>query len=295
MGGNLGAQRKRNKTTDNSGSFPSLVRGLSAKRQEVIRPLLENPRKYVLFSLRALAKEFDSAPATLLRIARDMGFASYRDFRRYLHELSISQATPFGVLESSAQNSGMEGQIEESLEHDMVNLRGLRHSLDFKRVVALVKKLYSANFILILGGDMAESLARFLEYNLSVIGLKSMAISGAGQISHRIRQVTRQDVVIAISYRRGLRQTVEGLRQAMSRGAYCVGITDSSISPVARYADEYFLTPTEGPLFASYVAAMSFLSLLLVACSNYRRGRTLAILREAEKEQRTGFRWYSES
>jgi len=292
----LAARGKSDKSTGKSNSFPRLVRGLSAKRQEVIRPLLENPRKYVLYSLRALAKEFQSAPATLLRIAREMGFASYRDFRSYLHELAIAQATPFEVLESSAKNSGVEGQIEESLHRDMANLRALRHSLDFKRVVALVKKLYAANFILILGGDMAESLAYFLEYNLAVIGLKSIALTGAGQISHRIRHVTGRDVVIAISYRRGLRQTVEGLRQAKSRGAYCVGITDSSISPVARYAHEYFLTPSEGPLFAgSYVAAMSFLSLLLVACSNYRRTRTLAILKEAEKEQRTGFRWYTET
>ncbi|HEV2289901.1 MAG TPA: MurR/RpiR family transcriptional regulator [Candidatus Acidoferrales bacterium] len=273
-----------------------MVRSLSAKRQEVIRPLLENPRKYVLYSLRGLAKEFNSAPATLLRIAREMGFASYRDFRSYLHELAIAQATPFEVLESSAGSSSVAGQIEESLSRDMANLRALHHSLDVKRVIALVKKLYAADSILILGGDMAESLARFLEYNLIVIGFKSMALSGAGHISHRVRQVTRRDVVIAISYRRGLRQTIEGLRQAKNRGAYCVGITDSSISPVARYADEFFLTPTEGPLFAgSYVAAMSFLNLLLVGCSNYRRDHTLAILREAEKEQRTGFRWYSET
>ncbi len=291
----MASRGKPTRSAKNSNNFPMMVRGLSAKRQEVIRPLLENPRKYVLYSLRALAKEFNSAPATLLRIAREMGFASYRDFRTYLHELAIAQATPLEVLESSAQDSGVEGQIEESLNRDMANIRALRNSLDVGRVKALVKKLYAADFILIFGGDMAESLAYFLEYNLAVIGLKSMTLSGAGQISHRVRQITRRDVVIAISYRRGLRQTVEGLRQAKNRGAYCVGVTDSSISPVARYADEFFLTPTEGPLFAgSYVAAMSFLNLLLVSCSNYRRSRTLAILREAEKEQRAGFRWYSE-
>ncbi|MGH9866304.1 MAG: MurR/RpiR family transcriptional regulator, partial [Candidatus Acidiferrales bacterium] len=245
--------------------------------------------------LRDLAKELNSAPATLLRIARDMGFASYHDFRRYLHELSVAQATPFDVLESSASNTGIEGHIEESLNRDMANLRGLRHSLDLKRVNALVKRLYAADLILVLAGDMAESLGLFLEYNLTVIGLKAIAASGAGQMSHRLRQLNRRDVVIGISYRRGLRQTVEGLRQAKSRGAYCVGITDSSISPIARYADEFFLTPTEGPVFSgSYTAAMAFLNLLLVACSHYRRARTLAILREAEKEQRTGFRWFPE-
>ena len=273
-----------------------MVRTLSPKRQEVIRPLLEHPRRYVLHSLRDLAKELDSAPATLLRIAREMGFPRFHDFRRYLHELSVAQATPLGVLESTRANSGLPGRIEESLNQDMANVRGLSHSLDVKRLLALVKRLYMAEHVLVLGGDMAESLARFLAYNLTVIGLSAVAVSGAGEISHRLRQITRKDVVIGISFRKGLRQTVEGLRQGRSRGAYSVGITDSSISPVARYACEYFVAPTEGPFFAgSYVAAMALLNALLVACSNYRRTRTLAILREAEKEQRTGFRWYVEN
>ena len=276
-----------------SGSFPSLIRKLSPKRQEIIRPLMQHPQRYVLSSLRDLAKELNSAPATLLRIAREIGFASYHDFRQYLHELSVAQATPFAVLESSSRNRGIERNIEDSLDHDMANLRGLRHGLDPQRVKTLVKKFYTADQILIIGGDMATSLCLFLEYNLAVIGLNVVSALSAGQISHRIRRVTRKNVVVGISYRKGLRQTVEGLRQARSKGAYCIGITDNSISPVARYSNEFFLTPTEGPLFAgSYVAAMAFLNLLLVACSNYRRAHTLSILREAEKEQRIGFRWF---
>lgn len=286
---------KRRKAKEESG-FPGLVRALSPKRQEVIRPLLEHPRRYVLHSLRDLAKELNSAPATLLRIAREMGFKRFHDFRRYLHELSVAQATPFRVMESTTANSGLDGQVEESMNRDMANIRGLSHSLDKKRLVALVRRLYAADRILIVGGDMAECLARFLEYNLTVIGISAVAVSSAGELAHRLRQMTHKDVVIGISFRRGLRQTVEGLRQARSRGAYTVGITDSSISPVARYANEYFVTPTEGPLFAgSYVAAMALLNALLVACSNYRRSRTLDILREAEKEQRTGFRWFSDN
>ena len=160
--------KKRN-VKEESG-FPGLVRALSPKRQEVIRPLLEHPRRYVLHSLRDLANELDSAPATLLRIAREMGFKRFHDFRRYLHELSVSQATPFRVMESTTANSGLEGRVEESMNRDMANIRGLSHSVDKKRMLALVKRLYMAERILVLGADMAECLARFLEYNLTVIG-----------------------------------------------------------------------------------------------------------------------------
>jgi len=90
-----------------------------------------------------------------------------------------------------------------------------------------------------------------------------------------------------------LRQTVEGMREAKALGAYCVGITDTFVSPVARFANESFLASVETTSFgASYSAPMALLNLILVACANYRRPRTLEVLRRAEKEQRLGFRWF---
>ncbi len=116
-----------------------------------------------------------------------------------------------------------------------------------------------------------------------------------GSIVHLVRTAGKNDVVIAISNRRGLRQTVEGFQQAREKGAYCVGLTDTLMSPIGRLAHEAFLASIESPSFSSsYVAPMALLNTILVACANYRRGRAIALLKEAEKEQRTGFRWYRE-
>jgi RpiR family carbohydrate utilization transcriptional regulator len=276
--------------------FAALLRGMSRKRQEIIRPVLEHPREYVLLSVRGLARKLDSDPATALRIVRDMGFGSYREFQRYLHELSIARATPLDLMQATARrDSDIPAHIEECLDRDLRNLQGLRHSLDCKRVAGLAKRLYSARRILILGGDLATSLVWFLDYNLALLGLYTMSATTPGRVAHCVRGLGKGDLVIAISYRRGLRQTVEGLQQARARGAYCVGITDTFLSPLARFAHEVFLTSIETPAFAgSYVAPMAFQNVLLLACAHYRRARTLALLREADKEQRTGFRWYRE-
>ena len=57
---------------------------------------------------------------------------------------------------------------------------------------------------------------------------------------HLAQASGKKDLVIALSYRRGLRQTVEGMQLARANGAYCIGITDSSISPISRFAHETF-------------------------------------------------------
>ena len=60
---------------------------LSRSRQELFRPVLENPRAYVLLSARGLARRLKVDPATAVRVATKLGFRSYREFQEYLHEL----------------------------------------------------------------------------------------------------------------------------------------------------------------------------------------------------------------
>ena len=289
--------RKTHAAKHEQRSTSTLMRGLSPKRQELIRPVLEHPRGYVLLSVRGLSRKLGTDPATTIRIVQGMGFASFLEFQRYLHELSILHATSLELMQnSSARDSNIPAHMRETLERNLKNLQTLRHSLDFQRVAALARRIYKARRILLLGGDLATSLITYLEYNLSVLGLNAVSASTPGAVAHKVRNVGKGDLVVAISYRRGLRQTVEGLQRACANGAYGVGITDTYVSPIARFADEFFLTSVESSSFgASYVAPMAFLEILVVACANYRRRRILAHLKEADEEQRHGFRWYQES
>jgi DNA-binding MurR/RpiR family transcriptional regulator len=111
-----------------------------------------------------------------------------------------------------------------------------------------------------------------------------------------MQRVTKADLVVAISFRRGLRQTVEGLQQARAKGCYTIGIADTSISPIARSAHEFLLAPVDVPNFsASYVAPMAVLDALLSAIANRKRTRSIAALKQMENEQKSGNRWYLES
>ena len=85
------------------------------------------------------------------------------------------------------------------------------------------------------------------------------------------------------------------MRQAKTKGAYCVGITDTFVSPIARFADECFIVSVGTCHFGdSYVGPMALLDVMLVACANYRRKHALALVREAAQEQQRGFRWYED-
>lgn len=267
---------------------------LSYKRQEIIRPILEHPREYVLLSVRAMAKRLRTDPATVVRIVRGLGFPTYRDFQRHLHDLSIAFATSLDTMQSSGRATSMPAHVREALEQDVKNLHGLKNSLDAQRLVQLAKRFYEARRIVILAGDLAAILADYLDYQITLLGLPVFTATTAGRIAHLVRTVNPRDLVLAISFRRGLRQTVEGVHLARERKAYCVGITDTFVSPLARECDEVFLASVESTSFgASYAAPVALVNALLAACGQCRRPQTLAILKEIAEEQRKGFRWYT--
>ena len=274
-------------------SLPERVEQLSIKRQEIIRPIIEHPRDYVLLSVRALAKRLGTDPATIIRIVNGLGFESYRQFQHHLHELSLAFATSLDTMQQ-AITDGPDGTVRNSLFRDLKNLQGLKNSLDPQRFTPLAKRIYGARRIVVLGTDLAAVLAEYLGYHLNLLGLPVFVASSAGPVTHTVRPLTDKDLVVAISFRRGIRQTVEGVQEARAKGAYCVGIADTYVSPLARHCHELFLASIDSVYFgASYTAPIALANSMLTAIGEFRRSRTMEIVRELDEEQRQGSRWFT--
>jgi DNA-binding MurR/RpiR family transcriptional regulator len=275
-------------------NLPERIDELSTKRQEIIRPILEYPREYVLLSVRALAKRLGTDPATIVRIVHGLGFANYRQFQHHLHELSLAFATSLDTMQHASSGDGPDAPVRNSLFRDLKNLQGLKNSLDPQRFTPLAKRVYAARRMVVIAADLAAVLAEYLGYHLNLLGLPVFVVTSTGAITHTVRSVTDRDLVMAISFRRGIRQTVEGVQDARVKGAHCVGITDTYVSPLARHCQELFLTSIESAHFgASYTAPIALANAMLTAVGEFRRSRTMQIVRELDEEQRRGSRWFS--
>lgn len=277
-------------------SVSGCLQALSPKRQELIGPVLENPRDFVLLSARALAAKLNVDAATVVRIALRMGFENYREFQRYLHDLAMSQATGLDMMQTSrAKSTSLAAHVREAVDQAVQNTQKLRNSLEPNCVTALAKRICEARRVLIFAGDLAAHLAGFLGYHLRILGLTALEGRGGGDTIHLAQTAGNKDLVIAVSFRRGLRETVAALQEAKANGCYCVGITDTYVSPIARFSDECFTASVDTPAFGnSYAAPMCLIDGIVAACSYNQRSRRENILQRAAEEQRTGFRWYRE-
>ena len=126
---------------------------------------------------------------------------------------------------------------------DLRNLQSLQSSIDTRRVIQLAKLVKRARRIVVVGIDLAASLSWHLSYGLMSLGFAAEGpVGGTGNIQKRVRSLTSKDLLIAISFKQGLRETVEAALRAKKQGVPTFGITDGTDTPIARICDSFCTT-----------------------------------------------------
>lgn len=268
---------------------------LNNTRRTLLRAIIENPAETYFLSSRELAKRFEMDTATVVRTVQALGYGKFADFSADLREHFVMRITPYRVMKTAAEEGRSPADhVATSLEKDVENLMELRSHLDVQRLLQAARQILRARRVVVVGIDYAASLAWYLDYHLTVFGIQSEAPVGTmGALQHRMRTLIPKDLLIAISFGRCLRETVNTARDARNRSVPTIGITDSDFSPLARHCDMHLLAPVGNPsLAASYTAAMALLNCLLVACAHIAPERSLEMLRRIEKDRHESERWF---
>jgi DNA-binding MurR/RpiR family transcriptional regulator len=270
---------------------------LSGSRRRLIREILDNHEQTFFLSSREMAKRYNVDAATRVRTVQALGYERFADFAADLRQHFVNHITPYTVLKAATQEKrSITDQVKHCLELDTESLSVLRSSIEANEAVELAKRIHGARRILVLGVDLAASLAWFLAYGLTPLGFDAHApVGSTGNLQHKIDLLASNDLVVAISFGRCLRETVEAVDRAHARGVPTFGITDSDTTPIALHCDDYLVASTTSPSFTgSYVAPMALLNTIIVACAHLRPKRALAMLGRTEEEYRNGTRWYQE-
>ena len=189
---------------------------LSRQRRQLIREILDNPKEAYFLSSRELARRYNVDAATIVRTIQALGYQRFADFAADLREHFVRQITPYTVAKAASQEKrSVGGHVENGLERDSENLSVLKSTLDTDRVVELATQIHRSRRILVVGVDLAASLAWFLAYGLMPLGLNAEApVGSAGNLQHKIDGLTDKDLVIAISFGRCLRDTMHAVLRA---------------------------------------------------------------------------------
>ncbi|HEX9422173.1 MAG TPA: MurR/RpiR family transcriptional regulator [Pyrinomonadaceae bacterium] len=301
--GNMSAGNKLDGQDGNSKDSPTSLEvrfaqsQLSRSRRQLIRAILDSHEEAFFLSSREMAKRYNVDAATIVRTVQALGYKRFADFAADLRKHFVTQITPYRVLKAvTRERRSVPDHVRQCVERDTENLSVLRSSLDADRVVQLAKLIHRSRRILVVGVDLAASLAWFLAYGLTPLGFDADApVGSAGNLQHKIDVLTSKDLLIAISFGRCLRETVESVLRAREGGVPTFGITDGNTTPIAMHCDAYLVASTGSPSFTgSYVAPLALINTIIVASTHIQLKRALDLLGRTEEEYRSGERWYQE-
>ena len=235
---------------------------------------------------RFLEKLSGVSESTVVRFASELGYDGYPSMQRALQEMIRSRLTSTQRIQAADNLFGGQDVLSAVIQSDMDKLRMVAEEADRTEFNKVVDLILGAGHLYILGVRTSSFVAGYLNFYLHLLSENVTLVqsNAAGEIFEQLLRIGPGDVMIAISFPRYSKVTMNTVKFAQDRGATIVAITDNELSPVYQMAEAALLAPSEMISFVdSMVAPLSLINALLIAVGSRMRSdvsRTFAELED---------------
>ncbi|WP_330389216.1 MurR/RpiR family transcriptional regulator [Alkaliphilus peptidifermentans] len=240
---------------------------LSKGQKLIAQFIIDNYDKAAFMTASKLGIKVGVSESTVVRFANALGFEGYPELQKALQEIIKTKLTTVQRVEMASEYSNEGAILKKVLKSDMDNIRSTLENIDYEEFQEVVDKIFEAKKIYIIGLRSSTALAEYLGFYLNLI-LDNVKIVGYGisDIFEQMLRISKDDLVICISYPRYSNRTIEVVNHAREEGVPIIGITDSLLSPIANISD-YCLTAKSNMVsfVDSLVAPLSLINALIIA------------------------------
>jgi DNA-binding MurR/RpiR family transcriptional regulator len=262
------------------------LRQMTPQHQSVAHVFLETFDRAVFMSAREVSELARTSEATVVRFAKSLGFSGFPEFQGALQVILRQKMVPKERLQrAGGVPKTLEGVIDRIMESALANLQETRAMINLRDLQSVAAALIGAKVRYVIGLRGSSGTAEWLGHCLGLALSDVRTITQGGPfLFEQLISATKRDVVVALSYPRYTKWTVEGLSFARARGARTIAITDSRLSPAAQVADITLVAVANSATFAnSYVAPMLITDAVIGAILSLDTDATLARLDALER------------
>ncbi len=247
---------------------------LSPRLRAAARFAVDHPSEVVMLSMRALAARADVQPASLVRLAQQLGFAGWPELKTAfardmgLHGKGYGERAKNLAARGRRQSAGLVSEMFAAQQQNLETTEA-QCAASLQDAAALLRK---ARTVHVAGFRASFPIAFALFYGYRLFRDSVALIDGqGGNLEMQLRPLEAQDALVVTSFAPYSREARIVLEAARAAGARIVALTDSHASPLALAADVAVLfcasSPSFFPSVAAAVAVSEALLELLVAQS----------------------------
>ncbi|WP_405078445.1 MurR/RpiR family transcriptional regulator [Pectobacterium carotovorum] len=233
---------------------------LSPQEQRVADFIFDHFDDLISYNSAELARLSGVSKATVSRLFKRLGYPSYRDMRDELRTLRQS-GMPLADNRDAVQGNTL---LARHYKQEMANLTQWINQIDPVQFGAVIQALMQAQRLCLIGLRNSYPVALHLRQQLLQIRQQVTLLTQPGQtLSEELVDLTAQDVVIVVAFRRRPRLIQPLLAQLQKRGVPVLLLCEPQASTLMSLAAWSLCVPLDSvSAFDSYSSAMSLVNVI---------------------------------
>ncbi|QQG29530.1 MurR/RpiR family transcriptional regulator [Pectobacterium carotovorum] len=233
---------------------------LSPQEQRVADFIFDHFDDLISYNSAELARLSGVSKATVSRLFKRLGYPSYRDMRDELRTLRQS-GMPLADNRDVVQGNTL---LARHYKQEMANLTQWINQIDPVQFGAVIQALMQAQRLCLIGLRNSYPVALHLRQQLLQIRQQVTLLTQPGQtLSEELVDLTAQDVVIVVAFRRRPRLIQPLLAQLQKRGVPVLLLCEPQASTLMSLATWSLCVPLDSvSAFDSYSSAMSLVNVI---------------------------------
>lgn len=242
---------------------------LTPEARKAAAYVLENPRDVGVSTVREIAQAANVKPNTVVRMARQVGFEGYEDFRAPFRDAIRRGAADFPDrarwLQEIRKTGDLGGLYADMVRDALRNIEETFASISADDLQAAAAAIWESRYVLVLGVGINNSNARNFAYLASTGMVQFHAIPRPGSTPvDDLAWADKRDVLLAMTCKPYRTEVVEAVKVAREQGIKIICISDSPASPIMQDADHRFVVSVDtSQFFPSSISIIALLETLL--------------------------------
>ncbi|NPU15265.1 MULTISPECIES: MurR/RpiR family transcriptional regulator [Bradyrhizobium] len=256
------------------GAIAQRHRTLSGRLQQIAEFVLDHPTDVALGTVAEVAQRSGVPPSAIVRFAHALGFGGFTEMQQVFRSRLVAGVAPSykaRLARMKSEEKSVLGRQPAAVLSRFVSeaqsaLAALSQSVHARELDAATAILAKARDIYLVGLGGSFPVATHLAYVLRKLGRRVVLLDGTGgSIHEQSHAATRDDALVAISFRNYYTDTARLFAELVGRGVPTISITDSLLSPIAEGASVVFeIQDMPEPALRTLVAPMCLVQALAI-------------------------------
>ncbi len=237
-----------------------VIEKLPKRKRKLAVFLTQQWQEVPLISIQEIARRAGVSTATVTRLARELNFEGFQEFKNHLKEEIREKLSPVEKFKLVKENLKGRRSLIKVAEQDIKNINKLLNSIDEDTFTEVIREIENAKRVFTFGMGISSIFSRMFAYLLNQVEKEAHSLDeGDAPVEEKITAIDKNDILVVSSFPPYSRYTLEIANLARDLGVRIIGITDNKFAPISNFSHLVLVVPSENILYTNSVSAFSVL------------------------------------